>query len=145
MADGEGSSKGKDGSDKPQVAGQLLSGVLLAVTAFVVKIGADNIATSLQTGQLVEAHDERAADPARSLPHCIEPLCRRRETRHGVRDHGMHPRRPDAANPGAPPEQNQSLGTIAFQTIGRRCSEERCASTRSDAAGNRLLNRRMTR
>jgi len=41
--------------DKLDVLGKLISSVLLATIAIVIKYGADNIATSLQSGQLVQS------------------------------------------------------------------------------------------
>lgn len=53
--------------DKLDVVGKLISGIVLVVIALLVKIGADNIASSLQTGDLVQSliadlttKDERA-------------------------------------------------------------------------------------
>ncbi len=45
----------KDNWDKAGIVGQILSGVLLAAIALLIKTGADNISTSLKKGELVQS------------------------------------------------------------------------------------------
>ena len=76
----------QDGWDKADIIGKLLSGALLAAIAAVIKAGADDIAASRQTGELVQG---LIADPtmvnqrtkAGSRTHRAQPVYRRPESR----------------------------------------------------------------
>ena len=50
-----GSDKPKDLWDKADIVGKLFSGVILALIAFVIKSGADDIAASQRQGELVRS------------------------------------------------------------------------------------------
>ena len=128
MGNDGASSKPKDGWDKANVAGQLVSGVLLAVIAFVVKLGADNIANSLQTGQLVQSliadlttkNEKTRQDVALiALNYAVGDqkaglVCEIAERIFRDREEG---------DSGGGVDEKQSLGSIAFATIAHRCPE----------------------
>jgi hypothetical protein len=128
MANGGASSKPKDRWDKLDVLSKLVSGVLLAAIALVVKLGADNIASSLQTGQLVQSliadlttKDEKTRQDVALMALDDTVGDRKAGLVCNIAERIFRDR--DESNSAAPFDEKQSQGSTAFATIDHRCPE----------------------